>query len=156
MLKMTLLAVGGLKESWWREAQEEYRRRLAPFAKLEIVEVEPMPTTATVAAAKSMAVEGERLAKRLSGDALVVALERGGKEWSSEEVAAFLAEAEASGQPVAFVVGGSEGLAPEVLARAQRKWSLSRLTFPHEMARVVLLEQVYRGFCIKAGKAYHK
>lgn len=155
-MRITVLAVGSIKEPWWREAQAEYARRLSPFARLEIIEVESFPASATVTSAQSMTKEAERLLRRVPDGALVVALDRTGKEWSSEEVGGFLAEAGAAGEHVGLVIGGSDGLADEVLARAKRRWSLSRLTFPHEMARVILLEQLYRGFCIGAGKAYHK
>lgn len=156
MIKITVLAVGTLKEPFWREAQAEYSKRLATFAKLEIIGVEPMSASATVSSAKSMEVEAERLVRRIPADAAVIALDRQGKEWSSEEVANYLDGVRSEGREACFIIGGSDGLGQAVLAAAERKWSMSRLTFPHELARIVLLQQLYRAFCISAGKPYHK
>jgi 23S rRNA (pseudouridine1915-N3)-methyltransferase len=156
MIKITVLAVGSLKEPFWREAQAEYTKRLAVFAKLEVIGVEPMAATTTVSSARSMEVEAERLVRRIPAGAAVVALDRQGKEWSSEEVAHYLDGVRSEGREVCFIIGGSDGLGAAVLAAAERRWSMSRLTFPHELARVILLEQLYRGFCISAGKPYHK
>jgi 23S rRNA (pseudouridine1915-N3)-methyltransferase len=156
MMKITVLAVGSLKEPFWREAQAEYSKRLVSFAKLEIIGVEPMPVSATVSSARSMEVEAERLVRRIPKGAAVVVLDRQGKEWSSEEVAHYLDGVRSEGREACFVIGGSDGLGEAVMAAAERRWSISRLTFPHELARIILLEQLYRGFCISAGKPYHK
>jgi 23S rRNA (pseudouridine1915-N3)-methyltransferase len=156
MSKIILLCVGKLKEKWWAAAQEEYAKRLAPVMRVEIIEVAPEPTSATLSPEQSMRAEGERLMKRIDDDAFVVALERTGRELSSSELADKLLEPMSRGRQVVFVIGGSEGLAEAVLKRADYKWSLSQLTFVHEMARVIVLEQIYRATMIRAGRKYHK
>lgn len=155
MLHCTLVAVGAVKESHWRDALAEYERRMKPFFKFETIEVAAEPFGGTVTAEQSMKLEGERILKRLPEGAYVVALERTGRELSSIEVADLMrAEAEGGGH-VVFVIGGAAGLSPEVQARAAKKVSMSKMTFTHEMARVFLLEQLYRAATIIMGKAYH-
>jgi 23S rRNA (pseudouridine1915-N3)-methyltransferase len=155
MFHCTMMTVGKLKESHWREAQAEYLRRLGPFMKIEVIEVEAEPFGGTVTAAQAMKTEGERILKRLPDDAFVVALERTGKEMSSVAFSELLTSEGDAGAHVVFVIGGAAGLDATVLARARRKISLSEMTFTHEMARVIMLEQLYRAMTIIAGKAYH-
>ena len=155
MYKVTILAVDKLRDAHWRAAADEYLRRLPPFAKVDTVEVASEAMTGTVTPAMAMAAEGERLMKRLPPAGTVIALDRLGKACSSEEFARIIADAGDGGGTVAFVIGGAAGLAPEVLAKANKKISFSEMTFPHEMARVVLLEQLYRAMTILAGKKYH-
>lgn len=156
MLKIKLLVVGKLKESAWKEAQTDYIKRLSPFARVELVEVAPEATTATAGAERSMKLEGERLISRLGTDSLIVALDRLGKEIGSLDLAKMLRDEGDSGRELTFIIGGAEGLDPAVLARANKKISLSKMTFTHEMARVFLLEQLYRAATILAGKTYHR
>jgi len=155
MHKISILAVGKLKEAQWQAAQREFTLRLAPFSKLEMVEVAAESITDTAGAARSMRLEAERLLGRLQPGDFVVALDRGGKQLSSENFAAFLDEAGGSGRRLVFVIGGAAGLDAAVLKRADKKISLSEMTFTHEMARVFLLEQIYRAETILAGKKYH-
>ena len=155
MFKVTIIAVGNLKESWWKEAQAEFLRRLAPFAKIEIVEIEPEPFGGTVTAEQLMRREGDRILKRLSSDGFVIAMERTGKQVSSPEFARLLTEEGGTGTELTVIVGGAAGLDPAVLAAARKKLSMSAMTFTHEMARVFLLEQLYRAMTIIAGKTYH-
>jgi 23S rRNA (pseudouridine1915-N3)-methyltransferase len=156
MLKITVLAVGKLKEKCWQEVAADYTKRVAPYAKLSVVEVTPEPTGATVSGSQSMKAEGERLLARIPADSFVVALERTGKEMSSTEFAALLQREGEGGRTVSFIVGGAEGLDGQVLAKANLKLSFSKMTFLHEMARVFLLEQLYRAATILAGKTYHR
>ena len=155
MLKITVLAVGKLKESHWKEAEQEFLKRLAPYAKMQIIEVEHAPMTSTADAEKSMRAEGERLLARLPDASYIVALERTGKRLSSEEFAKVLGREAEGGGHVALVIGGAAGLSAEVLARATMKISLSDMTFTHEMARVFLMEQLYRASTILSNKKYH-
>ena len=155
MFKVTFFAVGGLKERHWREAQDEYLRRLSPFAKSEVIEVAAEPFGGSVTAEQAMRAEGDRLLKRLPKDATIIALERTGKRMSSVEYAGLLKEHGGAGMHLAFVIGGTAGLDPSLLARTRVKLSLSPMTFTHEMARVILLEQTYRAMTILAGKTYH-
>lgn len=149
------MAVGSVKEKHWREALDEYLKRLKPYMKVAVMEVAAEPFGGTVTAAQSMAAEGERLLKRLPDGALVFALERTGKELSSPEFAELLTREGGAGAHLVFIVGGTAGLDPTVLAKVQRKISISKMTFTHEMARVFLLEQLYRAATIIAGKSYH-
>lgn len=156
MLKIKLLVVGKLKESSWQEAQADFIKRLSPFARIELIEVTPESTTATAGAERSMKLEGERILTRLGSGGIVVALDRLGKEISSLDFAKLLRDEGEGGRELTFVIGGAEGLDPAVLARANKKISLSKMTFTHEMARVFLLEQLYRAATILAGKTYHR
>jgi 23S rRNA (pseudouridine1915-N3)-methyltransferase len=155
MYKMTILAVDKLREPHWLEAAAEFEKRLRPYAKLSVIEVRSEPLTSTVTAAQSMAREGEQLLKRWPTSGTAFVLDKGGRRCSSEELARTIAEAGESGEEITFVVGGAAGLSPEVLAKTNKKISLSEMTFTHEMARVILLEQVYRSMTILAGKKYH-
>ncbi|MEY4723488.1 MAG: rRNA ((1915)-N(3))-methyltransferase RlmH [Candidatus Parcubacteria bacterium] len=155
-MNILVLAVGRIKEGYWREALAEYEKRLSLTAKMEIVEVAAEPTGATVTGTQSMTAEGARLLARIPDDAFVIALERTGKELSSVEFAGLLRDEGERGTRLVFIIGGAEGLDAPVLARAQRKLSMSKMTFVHEMARVILLEQIYRAGMILGGRAYHR
>ncbi len=155
MYKISVLAVGKLKENHWREAQDEFLKRLAPFAKLEVVEVGAEPITDTAGSAASMRSEGDRVLARLPADACVIALDRLGKKMPSEAFAGLIRDDGGAGRRLVFIIGGAAGLDRRVLDAAHRKISLSDMTFTHEMARVFLLEQVYRAMTILAGKKYH-
>lgn len=155
MFKVTVLAVGALKEPHWKDAQAEYLRRLSPFAKMEVMEVAAEPFGGSVTAEQSMHAEGVRLMKRLPADAYVIALDRAGKAMASTEFARLFNDEGGNGTHIVLIIGGAAGLDAAVLSRAQRKVSLSAMTFTHEMARVFLLEQSYRAMTILAGKAYH-
>ncbi len=155
MLNVTVIAVGKLKESRWREAQEEYARRLRPFAKIEVIEVAAEPFGGSVTPAQAMRTEAERLERRLPKGATVIMLERTGGVLSSEAFAKLVGAEADAGREVAFVIGGAAGLDPAFLAAADKKISISAMTFTHEMARIILLEQLYRATTILAGKTYH-
>jgi 23S rRNA (pseudouridine1915-N3)-methyltransferase len=155
MQNIAILAVGKLKEAHWRDAQAEFLKRLTPFAKTEVIEVASSPFGATVTAAQSIKEEGERVLAAIPKDADLIALDRTGKEYPSPEFAALLDDLGSSGRKLAFVIGGAAGLDPRIVERARVRLSLSKMTFTHEMARVFLLEQLYRAATISAGKAYH-
>ena len=156
MLKISLLAVGKIKESYWKESLSEYGKRLSPYTKLDIIEVAAEPTGATTTGLQSMRSEAERILARIPEGAFVVALERTGKEISSLDFAQLLKREGEGGRTIVFIIGGAEGLDSAVLALANAKISLSKMTFVHEMARVILLEQIYRAMTIIAGKTYHR
>ncbi|MGE5553228.1 MAG: 23S rRNA (pseudouridine(1915)-N(3))-methyltransferase RlmH [Betaproteobacteria bacterium] len=161
-MQVRIVAVGTLREPHWQAAAREYLKRLQPYARVEVVEVkeEPLPElglTAEEAAARRR--EGERILAILAKPPRthLVALDVQGQELSSEGLADYLAKSALEGQPsVAFVIGGASGLAPEVLTAANLRLSLSRLTLPHQLARVVLLEQLYRAFKIMRREPYHR
>ncbi len=154
-MKITVLAVGRLKERWWRQAADEYLKRLRPYA--DVREVEVADRDVTCDEARALREEGDALLRALPAGAHVIALEIGGAQLSSEAFAERIEALKTGGvSHVAFVVGGAAGLAPEVLARADERLSLGPMTLPHQLARVVLFEQVYRAARIARGEPYHR
>ena len=148
MLRVQLICTGKLKESFYIEACEEYARRLGRYCSLERIE---LPESGDVAR------DGDAVLKKIPPDAFVTALCVEGKGYSSEELADLLHECAIRGKSrVCFVIGGSDGLSPEVKNRADVRLSMSRMTFPHHLARVMVLEQIYRAFTILEGGKYHK
>jgi 23S rRNA (pseudouridine1915-N3)-methyltransferase len=155
-MRLTVLAVGKLKERFWREAADEYAKRLRPYAELRLAEVPDRDPTKG-GEARAVAEEGADLLRAVPETAHVVALEIGGTQMTSEEFARHLERLSVDGKgSVAFVIGGSHGLDAAVLARADERMSLGPMTLPHNMARIVLLEQLYRSFKIRRGEPYHK
>jgi 23S rRNA (pseudouridine1915-N3)-methyltransferase len=159
-MQIRVVAVGKIKENFLREGIAEYEKRLRPYAKVQVIELaeERRPVSASPASeASALEKEGERILGAIPDDFFVIALDRKGPGRSSEELAASFREWELSGQnQLAFIIGGDLGLSPAVLARSSQQLSLSRMTFTHPMARLLLLEQVYRAFRIIRGEPYHK
>ena len=154
-MRLTIIAVGRLKERFWREAAEEYLKRLGPYATVRVVEIDDRDSGRDQA--RALAEEGADILRAIPQGAHVIALEIGGKQRSSEQFAARLSQLALDGRSsVAFVVGGSVGLSADVLKRADERMSFGAMTLPHNMARVVLLEQIYRAFRINRGEPYHK
>lgn len=159
-MKITVVCVGKLKEAYWRQAVGEYSKRLSRYHKLEIVELSDEKAPESMSAAQEDEVrhkEGERILKAIKEDAFVVVLAIEGKMLSSEGLAEFVAKKAVSGvSHIAFVIGGSLGLSSDVMARADFSLSFSPMTFPHQLMRVVLLEQIYRAERINRKEPYHK
>ena len=159
-MKITIFCVGKLKERYWQDAIAEYSKRLSRYDKLEIIEVPDEKAPETMSAAQEAAVmekEGQRILKYVRDDMYVVALAIQGKTYTSEELAQMLEKKALNGvSHIAFVIGGSLGLSPEVLNRAEEKISFSAMTFPHQLMRVILLEQIYRAEKINHHEPYHK
>ncbi|MCL2881827.1 MAG: 23S rRNA (pseudouridine(1915)-N(3))-methyltransferase RlmH [Coriobacteriia bacterium] len=155
-MKTTIIATGKLKERYWREACAEYAKRLSATTTLAVVEVgDRNPARAGVE--RALQAEGADILKAVPAQAWCVALTITGRQRSSEELSAHLGELKLAGRShLCFVIGSSHGLAPEVLARADEQLSFGPLTLPHNLARVVLLEQLYRAACISQGGPYHK
>lgn len=158
MLTVNLICVGKLKEDYLRGAQAEYQKRLGAFCRLNIIELSEYKLQKEPSAAetqKCVAEEGKQIAQRLSGYIVPMCID--GKELSSEELAKKLSDLSVFGtSEISFVIGGSYGISDEVKARADLKLSMSRMTFPHQLARVMLLEQLYRAFSINSNGKYHK
>ena len=160
MLSVKLICVGKMKERFYLDAFAEYRKRLQSLCRLELVEpaeqrLPENPAPAEITAALER--EGQEILKAIPPDAYVVALCVEGGQMPSEGMAELIRERENSGKPkLCFVIGGSFGLSPAVKARADKRLSMSEMTFPHHLARVMLVEQVYRGFKINEGSQYHK
>ena len=159
-MKITLVTVGKIKEKYLEAAIAEYSKRLSRYCKLEIVKVadEKTPDNASEVVEKQIKEkEGERILSHIKDGAYVVALAIDGKQLSSEELADFVEGLGVKGEShIQFVIGGSLGLADSVLKRADYKLSFSRMTFPHQLMRVILLEQIYRSYRIISGAPYHK
>jgi 23S rRNA (pseudouridine1915-N3)-methyltransferase len=150
---LVILAVGRLRPAM-REAADDYLRRLRRYAAVREIEVREASREPTVPAQRE--AEAVRLAERTPAGSRLVALAREGKPWTSAELARWIDEWRLASRPVTFVLGGSHGLGPGLLQRADVRWSLGPLTLPHELARVVVLEQLYRAFTILRGEPYHK
>ena len=159
-MKITVITVGKIKEKYLRDAVAEYVKRLSRYCKLEIIEVadEKTPDQAGETVEEQIRdKEGERILKYIRDDMYVITLEIGGKMLSSEELADKINMLGIRGQSsVAFVIGGSIGLGREVLKHSDYALSFSKMTFPHQLMRVILLEQVYRSYRIINGEPYHK
>lgn len=160
MQKVTLLCVGKLKESFYRDAAAEYVKRLQRWCKLEIVELpesrlpeDPSPSEIV----RALTAEGATVREKLPKGGAVIALCIEGQEMDSPALARQISDFAVSGKTqLTFVIGGSVGLAPEIKALADVKLSMSPMTFPHHLARIMLLEQIYRAYQITAGTRYHK
>lgn len=159
-MKITILAVGKVKERFYREAIEEFTKRLGRYCKLEIIEVadEKTPDGASQAAERQiLAKEGVRLSKYLKEDAWICALAIEGKMLDSAGLSAQLGRLGLSGvSHIQFVIGGSLGLSDSILKQADFRLSFSKMTFPHQLMRVILLEQIYRAYRIMMKEPYHK
>lgn len=159
-MKITLVTVGKIKERFFADAIKEYEKRLSRYCRLEIVQVADEKTPEKASEAKARQIrerEGERILAQMKEGAYVIALAIEGKMASSEELAEKLEKLGITGKSqVVFVIGGSLGLSEAVLKRADEQLSFSRMTFPHQLMRVILLEQIYRSYRIIAGEPYHK
>jgi len=159
-MKINILCVGRLKERYWREAADEYLKRLSGFAELTVTEIASEKGSDPLSASDIAIIrrrEGARIASAISERDCVIALCVDGKEMPSEGFASLLQTAAAGGfGRIVFVIGGSVGLSDEVIKRANWRVSFSKMTFPHQMMRVILLEQLYRAFKIISGGSYHK
>ena len=160
MLSIHILCVGKLKEKFYIDASTEYKKRLSAYCKLELLELpeERLPDKPSQAQIDAALVkEAEAIRSKLPASAEIVAMCVEGKLRSSEEVAGLLNDfSMRSAKHLVFVIGGSYGLHPSIKQLAALKLSMSPMTFPHHLARVMLLEQIYRGFKINEGSAYHK
>lgn len=156
-MKITVVAVGKLKERFWADACAEYAKRLSAYATVKMVEIADRDPAKSGGEEAGRALEGKGILAAIPERSHVVLLDIGGKERSSEEIASHLDDLMLRGESlITFVIGGSCGVSPEVRARADERLSFGRITLPHNLARVVLLEQVYRAFKIMRGEPYHK
>ncbi|MDQ0903088.1 MULTISPECIES: 23S rRNA (pseudouridine(1915)-N(3))-methyltransferase RlmH [unclassified Paenibacillus] len=159
-MHIQILTVGKLKERYLVDGIAEYVKRLGPYAKVQMIEVpdEKAPENMSPAEEQQVRVkEGERLLAKLGSDVYVVALAIDGEMWTSEQLAGSLDKLATYGRSqVAFVIGGSLGLSSELLRRADMRLSFGRMTLPHQLMRLVLVEQIYRAMRINRGEPYHK
>jgi 23S rRNA (pseudouridine1915-N3)-methyltransferase len=159
-VNISIITVGKLKEKYLKQGIDEYLKRLSAYAKMEMIEVSDEKAPEELSETEMIQVkqkEGERILSKIHPDAHVIALAIEGKMKSSEELADSLDKLATYGKSkVAFVIGGSLGLSQEVLQRADEKLSFSKMTFPHQLMKLILLEQIYRAFRINRGEPYHK
>lgn len=159
-MKITIVTVGKIKEKYLKDAISEYSKRLSRYCKLEIVETADEKTPDGASELVEMQIrrkEGERIEKSLREDAYVIALAIDGKMLSSEEFSEKIGSLGVNGvSHIIFIIGGSIGLDDQILKRADYKLSFSKMTFPHQLMRVILLEQIYRGYRILNHEPYHK
>ena len=159
-MKITLITVGKIKEKYLKDAIAEYSKRLSKYCKLEIVEVADEKTVENASETVENSIrekEAERILRYVKDDAYVITLEIGGKQLSSEELAEKIEKLGVQGTShIIFIIGGSIGLGKAVLEKSDYALSFSKMTFPHQLMRVILLEQVYRSYRIMTGSPYHK
>lgn len=159
-MRISIICVGKIKEKFYRDAIDEYAKRLGKYCKLEIVEVadEKTPDKASAAEEEQIKLkEAERILAKIKDDAYVCTLEILGKKYTSESFAGMLEQAAVNGKShIVFVIGGSLGLHSSVLKRSNKGISFSDMTFPHQLMRVILCEQIYRAYRIISGEPYHK
>jgi 23S rRNA (pseudouridine1915-N3)-methyltransferase len=160
IVNISIVSVGKLKEKYLKLGIDEFTKRLTVYAKIELVEVPDEKAPEQLSELEMEQVkqkEGEKILAKISSDTYVIALAIDGKMKSSEELADSIDKLATYGKSkIAFVIGGSLGLSKEVLQRADEKLSFSKMTFPHQMMKLILLEQVYRAFRINRGEPYHK
>ncbi|MBP1042681.1 23S rRNA (pseudouridine(1915)-N(3))-methyltransferase RlmH [Vagococcus sp. BWB3-3] len=159
-MKVRIIAVGKLKEKYLKQGIEEYAKRLGKYCKFEIVEVGDEKAPETLSEAEMLQIkekEGQKILAKIGDNDFVYALAINGKDYSSEEFAASVDKVTTQGQStINFVIGGSLGLSDEVLKRSDQQISFGRVTYPHQLMRLILSEQIYRCFRIVHGHAYHK
>ncbi len=159
-MTITLLTVGKIKEQYLKEGIAEYCKRLQPYDKLQIIEVVDEAVAENASAAQieqAKEKEGERLLKRMPANAVLLALDLNGEQISSPGLANCIAQYQLTGKShLAFVIGGSFGLAPMVLAKADKKIAFGLCTYPHQLMRLIFLEQLYRAYKINRKESYHK
>ena len=159
-MKISIVSVGKLKEKYLKQGIQEYLKRLGAYAKVDVIEVADEKAPENMSEAEMLEVkrkEGERILSQIAPDTYVITLEINGKMLSSEQLAAKMDELATYGKSkIVFVIGGSLGISDDVQKRSDLALSFSKMTFPHQLMRLILLEQVYRGFRINRGEAYHK
>ncbi|HHW31836.1 MAG TPA: 23S rRNA (pseudouridine(1915)-N(3))-methyltransferase RlmH [Clostridiaceae bacterium] len=159
-MQIKIIAVGKLKEKYLKEAVNEYLKRLSAYCKIEIVEIPEEKISDNPSKAEEDNVrqkEGQRIINAISERNYVISLDIKGKQLSSEELAEKIQDLALYGNSsIAIIIGGSIGLSQEVLERSDFRLSFSKMTFPHQLMRIILLEQIYRAFKINAGETYHK
>ncbi len=155
-MRIHLVAVGTRMPSWVTTGYTEYARRLPHECRLQLVEIPVSKRCKSLPAARARQEEGQLMLAAVPVDCLVIALDVAGRHWSTEVLAERLQDWLAGGRDVALLVGGPDGLAPDCLARADLSWSLSSLTYPHALVRIIVAEQLYRAWSINSGHPYHR
>ncbi len=156
-MKIKVIALGKIKEKFLKDGIDEFLKRLTPYASLEVVELNPVEIKDENLTSKALDEEGENILSHIKDNSYVITMEIQGKQLSSEELAQKINDITISGvSELVFVIGSSCGISPKVSARADFKLSMSKMTFLHQFARMILVEQIYRAFKILKGEKYHK
>ncbi len=155
-MRIHLISVGGRMPAWVDDGYAEYARRMPPECRLELHPVNARRRGKNADLERIRRDEGRRMLAAVPRGARVIALEPAGREWSTEDLAARLGDWLLDGRDLALLVGGPEGLSGECRQAAEQRWSLSRLTFPHPLVRVIVAEQLYRAWSLHAGHPYHR
>ena len=155
-MKIRLLTITHKSPSWIQEGYEEYSKRLPASCSLELVEIPAEKRTANADLKRITEREGEKMLNIIKPNHMVIALEVKGKLWTTEQLAEQLANWHQGGRNIDLLVGGPEGLSPECLKKAELSWSLSPLTFPHILVKVIVAEQIYRAYSILSKHPYHR
>lgn len=154
-MKIRIICPGKIREKFLNDGIDEYRKRLSKYTTIEIIEVSDCPDTMPVD--QALATEGERILSKVSPSDVLWVMDLHGKEYTSEELSSLMiSDLEKGGSTLSIAIGGSNGLAPEVVKRADRRICFGQITMTHQMTRLLLLEQLYRGFKIYKGEKYHK
>lgn len=151
MLNINIVCVGKLKEQFWKDAEKEYSKRLTKFCNLKIIEIEDVNQGEML---KDLEIEGKAILNQIKGKTYLLAIK--GKECSSEDFAEELENLKLNNSQISFVIGGSNGVSNDVVKKIPNKISFGKVTYPHNLARIILLEQIYRAFMINSGAKYHK
>jgi 23S rRNA (pseudouridine1915-N3)-methyltransferase len=155
-MKIHLLAVGTRMDAWVTEGFQEYAKRLPPHCCLKLIEIPAGKRTKSTDLVRLMEQEGEQLLNAIPEGVLCIALDRTGKQWTTEQLSGEMDKWLQGGRDVALLVGGPEGLSPACVTRAEQRWSLSTLTLPHPLVRIVVAEQLFRAWSILANHPYHR
>lgn len=148
-----IITVGNIKEKYLKDAIEEYLKRLKKYTNIEIIELKD---EGLVEESKAIQLEGEKIVKNITPKDYLITLEIEGKEYSSEEFAEKINQIQIENSNIVFVIGGSYGLSKEIKEKSKMHLSFSKMTFPHQLFRVFLLEQIYRAYKILNNESYHK
>lgn len=155
-MRFILLAVGTKMPAWVTTGFQEYQKRMPPHLKLELQEIEPVRRVSKGTTDKAKEIEAKAILAALPKRAYIIALDEHGKQFTSMELAAKVHDFQQIGSDVVIIIGGPEGLTPEILSKANETISLSKLTMPHPMVRIVIAEALYRAYSIDAGLPYHR
>lgn len=151
MLNINIVCVGKLKEQFWKDAEKEYSKRLTKFCNLKIIEIDDVNQGEML---KDLEIEGKAILNQIKGKPYLLAIK--GEEYSSEDFAEELENLKLNNSQISFVIGGSNGVSNDVVKKIPNKISFGKVTYPHNLARIILLEQIYRAFMINSGSKYHK
>ena len=154
-MKINIVTIGKLKEKYWQEAQAEYLKRLQAFAKINIIEIKEEKFNDKSNHGMIKEKEAEKILRAIPKNSYVIILDKEGQQFTSEKLSEKIIELKNSSTEISLIIGGPLGLADNILNISKETWSFSKLTFTHQMMRVILLEQIYRGFMIAEDRKYH-